>query len=473
MNKSTIARTGRSYSKSQVKNFTPAAAQHTDSGRAYSRRVASKNYSSMRRKKSKRKRILIVTVVIVLALLIGGGAAALGYIGMINSKFHSGVDTDAMNDVLVSGASDSEPFYILLLGTDARKGETEYRADTIILARVDTGKKQVVLVSIPRDTRFYLDGIGYTKINDAQQYYGTSGAVQAVSSFAGVGISHFAQINFGGFKDLVDEIGGVEVTVTTEIDDPKAGGYLAAGTQVLNGDQALIFCRSRAYAIGDFQRQANQRAFLQALASKLLSADKLTLMKGINAIAESVQTDMSVNDILSVASALRGMTTANIYSYSVPYTTQTIDGVDYVVANEEEWTEMMKTIDAGELPEEQEWYVSGVVADQYTNKNASSSAKSPTNVDRGSFKLTVRNGCGMSGCASQVAKKLQNAGYGISDTGNTDSYVYDETLVIYNNDDYLAAVNDIISILGVGTPVESNGRYKYDGDILIVVGSDW
>ena len=461
---------GRDYSRSQIQYVAPAAEKEFASN-GYSRSVSSQNYSSMRRKSRKRKRILIAVIAVVAALVIGGGGAAFAYINYINGQLHSGIDDmDALNAALVTSAADTDPFYMLLMGTDGRDGDTSERSDTIILARVDPGEKRVVLISIPRDTRVYIDGHGYQKINAAHAYGGAAGAVEAVENFAGVEISHYAEVNFAGFKGLVDAIGGVEVDVPQDIEDWDAGGVVYAGYQTLNGEQALIFCRTRATAIGDYQRQANQRMFLQALASKVLASDPATILSAVNAIASAVSTDMTVDSIYSLAMQLRGMDSSNIYTYTVPSTPQTIDGISYVVANETEWKNMMATIDAGGLPETQDWTLAGVQAEEYQNGSTSSSS---SNLNRSSYALTVRNGGGIEGSASAVAEKLQNLGYVINDTGNTNQFAYDTTLVVYNNDADLPYVNDIISNLGMGTAVQSAGRYSFDGNIMVVVGKDW
>ena len=140
---------------------------------------------------------------------------------------------------------------MLLMGTDKSEdrdasGEfgDAYRSDSMMLARIDPQQKKVTLVSIERDTLVDIDGYGINKINAAYALGGPSLAVKTVSEFAGVPISHYAEINFDGFKAVVDALGGVDVNVSIDIDDPEAGGSLSAGEQAINGDQALILCRS-------------------------------------------------------------------------------------------------------------------------------------------------------------------------------------------------------------------------------------
>ena len=468
----------REYSRSHIEYVAPASSK--SGGGEYSRRISSDSYTSIRKQKSRRKRLAVILCTILAVIVIGGGAAAFGYVSFLNNQFHSGIeDMDALRESLVTSTSDEDPFYVLLMGTDGRPGEDTYRSDSILLARVDVPQKQVVLVSIPRDTYTYIEGVGSAKINAAHAYGGAAGAVKAIEDFAGVEISHYAEINFEGFKDLVDALGGVEVDVPIEINDVDAGGSVAKGLQTLDGEHALIFCRSRATVIGDYQRQANQRIFLQALASKVLASDPATMMASINSIAKTVSTDMDSGEIYSIASNLRGMTHENIYTYTVPSTTGWVDDQSVVLPDEAAWQEMMSIIDSGGLPESQVWDIAGEIPDAYNSAAKldgtvqGNSSSSSSGVNRGSYSITVRNGGGIEGSASEVADKIEDAGFTISDTGNAQQFVYDDTLIIYEDEADLPVVNDLIALLGTGTAVESAGRYSFEGDLMVVVGSDW
>ena len=87
--------------------------------------------------------------------------------------------------------------------------------------------------------------------------------------------------------------------------------------------------------------------------------------------------------------------------------------------------------------------------------------------------VTVRNGAGIAGGAARVAEELQAYGYQIYDTGNADSYVYDETLVVYADPADEVAAEDIVGILGSGRSVDASYYYSFDSDVLVVIGKDW
>ena len=282
-----------------------------------------------------------------LALVVG----IAGWLVSIQMRIGGGSITDDLRQSLYN-VTNSQPYYVLLLGTDGRPGETNYRSDTIVLMRVDPTNKKVTLVSIPRDTKVSYKG-QTMKINATHTADGAAGVVTAVDALCGVKISHYVEVSFDGFSTVVDALGGVTVDVDTKIDDEKAGDdVIEPGTQVLNGSQALTYCRSRAFVDGDYTRTRHQRTFITALISQVTAtSNPLTLVSVVNAGADMLSTDLSISSIVSMATQLKGMDPANIYSCTIPSTTATISGQSYVVANEGELAEMMKRVDAGEDPE--------------------------------------------------------------------------------------------------------------------------
>lgn len=310
-----------------------------------------------RSRQRRRGRIIRRTVLgVFLAFLVTAGTATAMWFNSIVARLSdAGIITPELQAVLVDSDVAREPFYMLLLGTDGRPGETSYRADTIILARIDPTEQQVTLISIPRDTRITYKG-ETMKINAAHTEEGAAGMVEAVNELCGIEISHYAEISFDGLVQLVDALGGVEVNVPDEIDDPKAADFtIEPGLQTLNGEQALAFCRSRAFADGDYTRMRHQRIFVAALANTILNKTDATQLPGIiDAMADMVATDLSLPDILSLANAMRGMDTDSMWTANIPSHAggdTYINGVSYVFVHEEELEEMMARVDAGEDPE--------------------------------------------------------------------------------------------------------------------------
>ena len=322
------------------------------SARVYSRHNTERysERAAQRRRHRTVKRGVLYAVII---CLVGAVSAAGLWLSSVMSRLNDpSLITQGLLATLVDSDVTRDPFYMLLLGTDGRPGEDTYRSDTIILARIDPQQKQVTLISIPRDTMVEIDGYGTQKINAAHAYGGAEGVVKAVNDLCGVQISHYAEVSFESMQQLVDAVGGVEVNVPDRIDDPKAGDeVIEPGLQTLNGAQALTFCRSRAFPDGDFTRMRHQRIFIAALARTVLdSTDAATIVPLVNGLADMVVTDLSVSDIVALANTMRGMDTDKIWSANVPSTTAMIDGVSYVIADEDELAEMMERVNAGEDP---------------------------------------------------------------------------------------------------------------------------
>jgi LCP family protein required for cell wall assembly len=251
-----------------------------------------------------------------------------------------------IKEALVAPETAEEPYYVLLLGSDSRTpGDYSGRSDTIILARVDPELPQATLLSIPRDTEIQLDGYGTQKINAAYAYGQQAGAIQAVSSLCGVDIAHYVEIDFEGVIGMVDTLDGV--TVDVPVYSELNGISIEAGTQTLNGEQALIFSRCRSYPTGDFQRVINQRILIQAIAKKILDTDPLKLPGLAEQLASCVKSDVSSLDAVALLLKLRGMDANSMQMQTIPSYNNYHDGISYVAVKEPEFSEMMERVKQG------------------------------------------------------------------------------------------------------------------------------
>lgn len=439
-----------------------------------------------RKKKTKRKRILIGVFAVIIALAFTGVGAAWAYLSQLDSAMHEGLDEGVMNSLAVTD-SPSDPFYMLLIGVDkseareAEGGWGNYRTDSMILARVDPQQKTVSMISIPRDTRVNIDGYGENKINAAYFYGGPSLAIKTVSEFAGVEINHYAEVDFEGFQHVVDALGGIEVNVPMEINDDMAGGYVPAGEQTLNGEQALILCRSRhtydAYGAGDDMRAANQRMVLSAIMHKVMSSDIATMTNTVSTLSQYVTTDFSVASIVGLAQSMMGIDVdQNVYTAAVPTESVYENNIWWEVVKDDEWRTMMERVEQGLSPTEE------TVVDQATGVTLSSAGDGGTGSDSSGgdssdvslsgVTISVKNGAGIAGCAADAASRLTPLG-AIAETGNADDSNYQKTLIIYDDASQEAQAQAIADALGCGTIQRNTGTYSYSGDFLVVVGADW
>lgn len=450
-------------------------------------------YVSKRKKAKRSHRVLKVVVITLVAVLAVAGAAFAWYINNINSKLSKGIDSNLLNQLVAPTKTDG-PFYMLLLGVDQDDERTQewgadqsnYRTDSIILVRVDPPNKKVTLISIPRDTMVDMDDHGTQKINAAYSFGGASYMVEQVSKLAGVNISHYAELNFEQFTSIVDTLGGIEVTLPVAVSDMEYSDIdLPAGTQTLDGQQALGLCRSRhaydAYGGGDYYRSANQRMVIAAIIRKVLDSDPTSWPGLISQLADSVTTDLSATDILSLANQFKDLDTENdIYSGSVPTTSTYTNNLWYEVVDENAWKTMMQRTDAGEPPysDSSQDFTAGVAGSVSSGTGSSDSSESSNTSSEPIYSgsVLVLNGTPTQGLASSAANVLTQAGYSTI-AGNADSTSHTTTTIVYNTSKTSSAQDEargVVEKLGLSvTPVENPGTYSDNYDVVVVLGTDY
>lgn len=164
----------------------------------------------------------------------------------------------------------SNPFYVLAIGNDDRPGVEGARADAIHLIGINTEQKKVTIINFPRDTTVSIPGHGRNKINAANAFGGSELTAQTLEALTGVKISYILEANFAAFTGLVDDLGGIDVTVEKPMHDHYSGSNFDPGVVHMSGDQALRFSRDRhTFANGDLQRTQNQAAVLIAALAEM------------------------------------------------------------------------------------------------------------------------------------------------------------------------------------------------------------
>ncbi len=246
-----------------------------------------------------RKKLLYFSVASALVLAI----AAL-YLSLLWSGGGQGGGGSKISGIMenLSSAPD-EPQNILILGVDKRsEGESGVegtRADTIMLARIYPKSGDIKLVSIPRDLLVEVSPGEEGKINAAYAYGGVSGTRSAVEHFANVRIDHYTVVDFEGFEQVVEAIGGLGIDVDENQVPPH--WKVKDGVQQLGGQKALIYARYRDTPGGDLDRIRRQQEVLAALRSKAFRWRSVERLPRITrAVADNVETDMSFTRIASL-----------------------------------------------------------------------------------------------------------------------------------------------------------------------------
>lgn len=221
---------------------------------------------------------------------------------------------------------------IALFGIDSEDGISG-RSDAIMIATVDSTHKKLKLTSIMRDSYINIDGYGMDKINHAYAYGGPELAIKTINSNFGLNIEDFIAVNFSSLPVIIDLLGGVDINITEE-EVPHIPGINSAGTYTLTGDQALSYSRIRYASGGDYVRTERQRTVLNSLFNRLATKSVTSYPEILLTILPYVQTNMSSNDMLSVATKAAGVIQNGLTQDRFPRDGYgegiTIDGVYYL-----------------------------------------------------------------------------------------------------------------------------------------------
>ena len=243
---------------------------------------------------------------------------------------------------------------ILVMGSDSRGSHTANLSDTMMLVFMDMDDRSVDILSIPRDTYAEIPGKWNAKINEANSLGGIELAVETVELLTGISIDNYAIIDFQGFVECVDIIGGIELEVDERMYKPSENIDLQPGLQTLNGEQALGFVRYRGYVNGDLGRIEHQQYFISQLADQVLTLSNLTKLPALIQVAkEYLTTDMKLTDIISIATYMIQMDMTDVQTYTVPCEAKWMQygGVwaSFVFIQEEQFNAMLREITDGEL----------------------------------------------------------------------------------------------------------------------------
>ncbi|MDX1664183.1 MAG: LCP family protein [Candidatus Promineifilaceae bacterium] len=224
---------------------------------------------------------------------------------------------------------------ILLMGIDRRPGQAFVsRTDTMMVISINTENDTVSILSVPRDLYVVIPGRGRDRINTAMVYGSAGGnpaagaelAMQTVEYNLGVPIDHYFMLDFNAFIRAVDTLGGIDVNVPYDINDPKfpdmhSSGYdplyIPAGHHHFDGEMALKYARTR-HQDNDFYRAQRQQQVLMATRSKLLSLGPAQLIRQIPSLyrqfESGIRTDMSIERMIMLAYAAQDIPGENIRS---------------------------------------------------------------------------------------------------------------------------------------------------------------
>lgn len=416
----------------------------------------------------KRRRILrwLAIFAALLVLITGAVAGAAYYLARRTVSNIPKVDVD------LSAPVRGDPENFLVIGSDTREEVDDdfggrsvggRRSDTIMVLQINPRIDKGIVLSIPRDTRVEIPGHGYDKINAAYAIGGPQLAVDTVTKFTGLKIHHYVEINFEGFQELVDAVGGVDICVDAPIRDKMSGLDLKEeGCHHLTGEYALAYVRSRHAEIyedgrwkddtaGDFGRIERQQTFIRALMKQAVSVNAVTRWREYAAAVEKgvkIDNGVNVNQFLELYSKFGEMTPDKVEMLSVPGDSEMIGGVSYVIAKQPEANNLFHSL-GGEI------------------EGMPGSSPLPTSVQQ--IQVKVLNGTSESGLAQQWADKLKAQGFVILGTGSAKGV--SKTQIQYRRGEEEKAKTVQQALGGIGVLIESS-RGSTETAIVIILGKD-
>nr|WP_155998509.1 LCP family protein [Streptomonospora sp. PA3] len=309
----------------------------------------------------------------------------------------------------------------LVIGSDSRDGMDRgrqhelgvgraegRRSDTMMLVHLNADRDRITVVGIPRDSWVDVPGHGKNKINAAYSLGGPTLAVQTVESATHVRIDHYVEVDFTGFVDMVDALGGIEVCLPQPIHDPKANLDMEAGTHRVAGAEALAFARTRQTPGGDLDRIDRQQQVLSAMLETALSTDTLSDPKRFGTFLDTALDSITVDEgldaaaISELARQLRGIGLKDVSFTTVPVEQanyQTPNGDVAVLWDRRAAAEVFARINA-DKPLGGDGQQGGAAADGHANPPRP-----------GEISLQVFNGTGITGLGAQADRAFSDAGF--------------------------------------------------------------
>ncbi|MDT0331703.1 LCP family protein [Nocardiopsis lambiniae] len=366
----------------------------------------------------------------------------------------------------------------LVIGSDSRESITEEdrtalsvgstpgrRSDTMMLVRVNHERDRVTVVGLPRDLWVEIPGEGDDKINAAYAYGGPQLAVRTVESVTDVRIDHYVEVDFSGFVDVVDALGGIDVCLPEAIRDPKAKLDMAAGTHRVDGAEALAFARTRATPRGDLDRIDRQQQVLSAMLDQALSSETLADPAKLTAFLESALSSVTVDEGLDTA-------TINQLAYQmrdVDLTEVTFTQVP--IADMDFWTPRGDVALLWDEPAARELFADINADRPITDPSDTASEEEKEGEPRPEdIRVRVFNGTGTPGLGATLDTALTGSGFRVPDPASDwSSRDVSSTQVRHGADD-AAAAGYLAGLIPNSEAVEDT---TLDGELQVVIGFDY
>lgn len=370
---------------------------------------------------------------------------------------------------------------ILLLGIDLRcEEEGPTHTDSMMVVTIDPVGLSAAALSLPRDLWIEIPGFGMDRINQAHfkgQIYDYPGggpglAMETVEATLGIPVAYYVSVNFKGFVEFIDLIGGITLDVPERIDDPNypdnCYGYdpffISAGEHELDGETALKYARTRASLGGDVDRAGRQQQVLLAARDKLL---RLNMAPRLLARApelwqsfqDNVETNMSLDEAIQLARLAQDIPRESIklavLDYDYVYNETTPDGQQVLVPNRESMRGLRDKFFAPPA-------IPTPIIENLPQQMREEAAR-----------IMIHNGTSVFGLAGDTSDYLSSYGFNVVAVGNADTSTYPTTQIV-DFGSHPGTVNYLIEIMDIPPLNVSYSSQPVQGnDILVILGDDW
>jgi LCP family protein required for cell wall assembly len=397
---------------------------------------------------------------------------------------------------VVAAPTDKDRVTILLLGIDQRESEAGQptRTDTMILLTVDPVGKTMGILTIPRDLWVPIPGLSKPldeRINTAHFYgdfykYPGGGPVLAkktVQYNLGIPVNYYVRIDFKGFEKIVDALGGVNINVEKDIRDNEYPDgnygvislYIPAGQQHMNGETALQFVRTR-HSDSDFGRTRRQLQFLLAMRDQALKLNILPKVPTlISQFRDSVKTDLSASEILSLARIASQIDSDHIIARSIDETMvsswMTPQGGDVLIPKRDAIKAVVNEM-FGAAAQPTAAPAAAPTARPTTQPTPVQNAQTRSRLVSEGARIEVLNGTTTKGFAGRAQVYLNGLGYNVLKIGDAGRYDYTETVILYYATKPVAQAS-LAQLLNVRPEnVRQSPTARTDVDIRVILGAN-
>lgn len=431
-----------------------------------------------------------------------GGAAVLAALAVVGSslvayaKYRSVYDSIHREMVTSAMLGKRPPFTkalnILVIGSDSRAGThgkfgrdiLGSRSDTSMLLHIAPGHTRADIISFPRDSMVPIlacqaDQEGHPgqqaqpgfveRLNATFSFGGAPCLWKTIEQETGIRIAHFVEVNFSGFRSIVDDVGGVSVCLPFAVDNPQSGLHLSAGKHTVTGTQALAFVRLREN-IGegsDTQRIQRQQYFLASVLQKLkrsnLLADPGRIYSVVSDVAKSLTTDsgLDLSTMLTIADSMKSLSSQSVQFISVPTVPYVGDPAAELSWEQPQSDALFKAIELDHsLPK-----AKSKKAGQKAAKKPAAAKVSPAKVQ-----VQVLNGSGTGGLATTTAANLTGQGFTVTGQGDAPNFAYTSSVIEYASAAQLPEVDTLkAQLLGPVQVQQDTGLQA--GALSLILGS--